>query len=92
MSNHIALTTNPNQHPVLVLDAGASFNDLQECAQQRLSAAKGLLLSLACMNISQASSTDLNNVADAAYLLLEDASDLFKAARNAAGRLEVTHG
>ncbi|MES2820125.1 MAG: hypothetical protein V4812_14195 [Pseudomonadota bacterium] len=92
MSNYIALTSNPNPHPVLVLDASASFSDLQESAQQRLSAAKGLLLSLACMSITHASTNDLNNVADAAYLLLEDASDLFKAAGTAAVRREVPHG
>lgn len=86
MSNLIALTTNPSKTAVMLLDASQPYIDLQECAEQRLSAAKGLLYSLACITISHADAKDVNNLADAAYLLLEDANDLFKAARHAALR------
>jgi hypothetical protein len=86
MINLVPLTSNPTNIPVLLLDAHAPFLDLQECAEQRLCAAKGLLFSLSCMGINRADAKDVSHIAEAAYVLLEDASDLFKAARNAAQR------
>ena len=86
MSNLIPLTTNPSKTSVLLLDAGTPYLDLQECAEQRLCAAKGLMFSLSCMSINHADAKDVSRIADAAYVLLEDATDLFSAARNAALR------
>lgn len=86
MTDLLPLTSNPSNSPVLLVDKSRCFLDLQECADQRLSAARGLMHSLACMNIGLADAKDLTNVADAVCLLLEDASDLFKAAGEAARR------
>lgn len=86
MNKLIPLTTNPSHNPVLLIDTSAAYIDIQEYAEQRLCAAKALLFSLSCMGINRADAKDVNGIADAAYLLLEDASDLFNAARKAAGR------
>lgn len=91
MINLVPLTSNPTNTPVLLLDASTPFVDLQECAEQRLCAAKGLLFSLSCMGINQADAKDVSRIADAAYVLLEDATDLFNAARKAALREGVRH-
>ncbi|MCY1276075.1 hypothetical protein D9M68_310480 [compost metagenome] len=80
------LTSNPTEGPVLLLDASRPYLDLQESAETRLSAVRGLMHSLACMTLDHASAQDLSNVATAAALLLDDACDLFKAARQAAQR------
>ncbi|MCY1465259.1 hypothetical protein D9M71_833810 [compost metagenome] len=85
-SRFIPLSENAIQAPVLLLDTGASYADLQDCAEQRLHAAKGLLLSVTRMQIEIAESRDLVCLANAAHLLLSDASDLFAAARKAALR------
>ncbi|MNF01343.1 hypothetical protein D3C80_2003210 [compost metagenome] len=85
-SRFIPLSENAIQAPVLLLDASADYLDLQDCAEQRLHAAKSLLLSLSCMQIDFAESRDLVSVANVAHLLLADASDLFTAARKAALR------
>ena len=81
------LTSNPTKNsPVLLIATGRSYLDLQECAEQRLSAVRGLMHSLSCMKLDHASAQDLSNVAEAAALLLDDANDLFKAAGAAAKR------
>ena len=85
-SRFIPLSENAAQAPVLLLDASAAYLDLQDCAEQRLHAAKNLLLSISCMQIDIAESRDLVCLANAAHLLLSDASDLFSAARKAALR------
>ena len=92
MNKLIPLTTNPSHAPVLLIDTNASYIDIQEYAEQRLCAAKGLLFSLSCMSISRADAKDVSGIADAAYLLLADASDLFNAARKAAVAEGVRHG
>jgi hypothetical protein len=81
MNTLIPLTNNPSNTPVLLIDSTASYLDLEACADRRLSAAKGLLDSLAHMKLTDVEPKDLHHMADAAYLLLEDASDLFQAAR-----------
>ena len=86
MNKLTPLTTNPSQTPVLLIDTSAAYADIQEYAEQRLCAAKALLFSLSCMGINRTDAKDMNGIADAAYLLLEDASDLFNAARKAAER------
>lgn len=91
MDKLLPLTTNPTQTPVLLVDTNAPYRDLQECAEQRLSVAKGLLSSLASIKMTAAHADELGKFADAAYLLLEDASDLFKAAHNAAKREGAGH-
>lgn len=91
MANLAPLTTSPTNTPVLLVDTDASYLDLQECAEQRLHAAKGLLSSLASITITTAHADELSKFADAAHLLLEDASDLFKAAHRAAKREGAGH-
>lgn len=86
MNELLSLSSNPSSRPVLLLDASRPYLDLQDSAEQRLSAVRGLMLSLTCMNIGLADAKDVQNLVEAAYLLLEDASDLFKAARTAAVR------
>jgi hypothetical protein len=86
MTKLVPLTSNATDAPVLLLDAGRPYLELQEAAEQRLSTARGLLWSLSSMVITHADGKDVNLLADAAYLLVEDASDLFLAARQAALR------
>ncbi|MDH4557821.1 hypothetical protein E8F11_22060 [Pseudomonas sp. BN417] len=85
-SNLIPLTGNAGTTPVLLLDGSCAYIDLQECADMRLNAARGLLHSLATMAPGQADERDLVHFADAAQLLLADACDLLAAARKAARR------
>ncbi|MGV8887080.1 MAG: hypothetical protein ACOH2P_03235 [Pseudomonas sp.] len=92
MANFVPLTTNPTDTPVLLVNTSAPYRDLHQCAEQRLSVAKGLLSSLASITITTAHAEELSKFADAAYLLLEDASDLFKAAHSAAKREGAGHG
>ncbi|MFZ6045673.1 hypothetical protein ACFW0H_06065 [Pseudomonas sp. CR3202] len=82
----VPLTGNAGTTPVLLLDGSCSYIDLQECADMRLNAARGLLHSLASMAPGQADERDLVHFADAAQLLLTDACDLLAAARKAARR------
>lgn len=91
MSNFVPLTTNIASHPVLLIDADSAYQDLQEFAEHRLAIAKGLLHSLSCMKLEQASGQDLNNMAEAAHLLVAEACDLFKAARRAQCRRGNSH-
>ncbi len=84
--NLIPLTANAGTTPVLLLDGACSYLDLQECADLRLNAARGLLHSLATMAPGQADERDLVHFAEAAQLLLTDACDLLAAARKAAHR------
>lgn len=86
MSKFIPLTTAPSETAVLLIDATAAYLDLEACADRRMHAAKGLLYSLAHMSFTDVEPKDLHNLADAAYLLLEDAGELFQAARHAAVR------
>ncbi|MDH4873587.1 hypothetical protein [Pseudomonas sp. BN515] len=82
----IPLTGNAGKAPVLLLDGNCSYNDLQDCADMRLSAAKDMLRSLSLLDSSEADGRDLQNFAHAAAVLLEDASDLLAAARQAVRR------
>lgn len=87
MSNYRPLTSNPNKDAAaLLIDAGQPFAVLDECAEHRLYVAKNLLNSLACMKPSSTDAHDVSNIAEAAYLLIEDAYDLMRAARVAAVR------
>jgi hypothetical protein len=80
----IPLTGNAGSTPVLLLDASCSAIDLQDCADRRLNAARGLLRSLASLESPEAEGSDLLHFADAAHLLLTDACDLLAAARREA--------
>ncbi|HEY0286419.1 MAG TPA: hypothetical protein VGC62_05330 [Pseudomonas sp.] len=91
MRKFIPLTATPCENAVLLIDAAASYLDLEACADQRLQAAKGLLYSLAHMGFTDVEPKDLHNLTDAAYLLLEDASELFQVARSAAVRGGAVH-
>ncbi|AOE84646.1 hypothetical protein [Pseudomonas sp. TCU-HL1] len=86
MTKLVPLTTNATDAPVLLIDANRPYLELQEAAEQRLSTARDLLWSLSSMVITHADGKDVSRVADAAYVLLEDASDLFQAARKASLR------
>ncbi|WP_052493768.1 MULTISPECIES: hypothetical protein [Pseudomonas] len=86
MTDLMPLSSNPGSAPVLLIDTSRSYIDLQESAEQRLSAVRGLLQSLALMNITLADANDLRYLSEAAYLLTEDAYDLAKAAHHAALR------
>ena len=86
MTDFIPLSSNPTNAAVLLVDTSHRYLDLQECAEQRLSALQGLLHSLAAMNIGLADAKDICNLSEAASLLAEDALDLLKAARTAAMR------
>lgn len=91
MSELIALRANPSPNPVLLLDSSQPFAALSECADVRLSAAYGLVDSLTCMTMRDATSQDLLHVAEAVRVLLADASDLYRAARSAALREGVAN-
>ncbi|WP_052659152.1 hypothetical protein [Pseudomonas sp. LFM046] len=82
----IPLTGNARRTPVLLLDGSCSSLDLQECADLRLNAARGLLQSLASIEPGYADERDLVHFAQAAELLLTDACDLLLAARTAMRR------
>ncbi|MCW2295060.1 hypothetical protein M2262_005110 [Pseudomonas sp. BIGb0408] len=86
MTDFLPLSSNPTSTPVLLIDTRCSYIDLQESAEQRLSAVRGLLRSLAVMNITLADASDLRYLSEAAHLLTEDACDLIKAAHQAAMR------
>ncbi|MFZ6045681.1 hypothetical protein ACFW0H_06105 [Pseudomonas sp. CR3202] len=86
MTKLVPLTSNATNAPVLLIDASRPYLELQESAEQRLSTARNLLWSLSTMVITHADGRDVNHLADAAYLLVEDASDLLQAARQAALR------
>ncbi|MCO6056003.1 hypothetical protein NG726_04885 [Pseudomonas sp. MOB-449] len=85
-STLIPLTANAGVTPALLLDGSCSYADLQDCADMRLNAARGLLHSLATMAPGEVDGRDLTHIADAAQLLLTDACDLLAAARKAARR------
>lgn len=82
----IPLTANAGITPVLLLDGNRACVELQDCADMRLNAARGLLHSLASMTPGDVDGRDLMHIADAAQLLLTDACDLVAAARKAARR------
>lgn len=82
----IPLTGNATDTPVLLLDTRCSYIDLQECADMRLNAVRGLLRSLSTMEPGYADHRDLVNVTQAAEILLTDAYDLLAAARQAVHR------
>ncbi|KIP96621.1 MULTISPECIES: hypothetical protein [Pseudomonas] len=86
MPDLIPLSSNPSSTPVLLVDTSRSYIDLQECAEQRLNAVRGLLYSLAVMNVTLADASDLRNISEVAHLLTEDACDLARAAHQAAMR------
>ncbi|MCY1556829.1 hypothetical protein D9M68_936210 [compost metagenome] len=85
-SHLIPLTANAGLAPVLLLDGNCTYNELQDCADMRLHAAKDLLRSLSLLESVEAEGRDLQHFAHAAAMLLEDACDLAAAARQAARR------
>lgn len=91
MTKLMPLTANTSSTPVLLIDMSSSYSDLVEGAEYRLDVAKELMHSVASLSPRQGSAQDLSSVANAAYLLLEDASDLFKAARKVALFQESRH-
>ncbi|MCW2291799.1 MULTISPECIES: hypothetical protein [Pseudomonas] len=86
MTNLLPLSSNPTTTAVMLIDSNCSYMDLQESVEQRLRAVRGLLHSLAAMNITQADALDVQHISEAAYLLSADAWDLVRAAHKAAVR------
>ncbi|RKR03549.1 hypothetical protein C7446_2074 [Kushneria sinocarnis] len=99
--NDIPLSTNiRHDSPVLVIRGDADFQNLHDCAARRLTAAKEMLFSIASVGIERAVAAegrDLASIANAAYLLLEDADDMLLAighahTREVADAREVRRG
>ncbi len=63
----------------LLINTRASSLDLFACADRRFRAVKSLMRSLSYMDVRTAESADLNSVAEAAYLLLQEGCDLMGA-------------
>ncbi|GAC1034395.1 hypothetical protein thsps21_52240 [Pseudomonas sp. No.21] len=84
----VPLTANAGNTPVLLLDGSQPYIELQDCAEMRLSAARGLMRGLASLSPRQADDLDLDLVGmvHAAHVLLTDACDLVAAAHLAARR------
>jgi hypothetical protein len=88
--NHLKpLSAHSTNDPVLFINTQAARADLTENAERRLGSAKDLMHALCCMTIKNGADGDtINAIADATYLLLSDAQDLFRAATaNTGGKL-----
>lgn len=82
MSHLTPLTYLLGDEPVLVIDETCSAEALQDNAEARLEAARGMLETIASLDVAeQLHRHDLANVAQAAQILAADASDLYGAAR-----------
>ena len=71
------LSSNAIDNPVLFLNTDAPRLEILDAANLRLSAAKDLIGTIACMTIQDAPDNALVTVCQAAHLLLSDARDLF---------------
>lgn len=88
MSQFTPLTYQLGDEPALVIDETCSAEALHDNAEARLEAARGMLETIASLEVAtQLHRHDLANVAQAAQILAADASDLYRAARTAG-----THG
>jgi hypothetical protein len=74
-----ALTASPTVNPVMFFDRAAKTLDLVDTATYRLGAAQKLLELTATCRLRDSDDQALAAVSEAAYLLLSDGYDLFKA-------------
>ncbi|MGL6158956.1 hypothetical protein [Microbulbifer sp.] len=74
-----ALTAHPTADPVIFFDRSAKPLDILDTANHRLGAAQRLLELTASDDVQSADSRALSVVSEAAYLLLSDGYDLFRA-------------
>ncbi|MBB3063708.1 hypothetical protein [Microbulbifer rhizosphaerae] len=74
-----ALTAHPTVDPVIFFDRSAKPMDLLDTANHRLGAAQRLLELTASHDLEGADHRALGVVSEAAYLLLSDGYDLFRA-------------
>lgn len=87
------LTYRLGEEPVLAVDESCSADALQDNAEARLEAARGLLETIASLDVAyQLPGHDLANVAQAAQILTADAADLYRASHQAAKRLTSSTG
>jgi len=61
---------------ILHFDATTALPDLAACAGKRINAGKELLKSMTCIHLNDADSQDLAGVCNAAYMLIEDGSQM----------------
>lgn len=83
------LTMQPTATPVLRIDLACDSNDLHDEGMFRLIAAKQMLETVGCLPVHRDSTThphDAGNIAQAAQILLSDATDLVEAAHSRAQR------
>ncbi|NBA94046.1 hypothetical protein [Pseudomonas sp. R5(2019)] len=67
--------------PVMLINPDASLQDLLAYTDLRIKTTKELMISLSCLNTSAMECRDVSAVADVAYLLLQDGSEVLDAAR-----------
>jgi len=79
MPNYTPLDSNISCDPVFFLNADAEACELFETATQRIQAARNLLNSVTCLSTELAEGADLQNVASAAHVLLQDGCDALQA-------------
>lgn len=87
MNQFTPLTYQLGNEPVLVIDSTCSADSLQDNAEARLEAARGMLETIANLEVAtHLHCHDLANVAQAAQILAADAADLYRAAQTAGKR------
>ncbi|WP_191223800.1 hypothetical protein [Billgrantia desiderata] len=87
MTMYAPMTYRLGDEPVIVIDEGCSANALYDNAEARLEAARGMLETIASLDVSQhVHRHDLSNIAQAAQILAADAADLYRAAHTATKR------
>lgn len=87
MSQLTPLTYQLGDEPALVIDEACSAEALQDNAEARLEAARGMLETIASLEVAtHLHRHDLANVAQAAQILAADAADLYRAAHTAGKR------
>lgn len=88
------LTMQPTATPVLHIDLACESGDLHDEGMFRLIAAKQMLETIGCLPVHRDGTThphDAGNIAQAAQILLSDATDLIEAAHDCAQR-EIEQG
>ncbi len=79
MPNYAPLESNISCDPVFFLNADADAHELFEAATQRIQTARNLLNSITCLSTELAEGADLQHVASAAHVLLQDGCDALEA-------------
>ncbi|WP_046080016.1 hypothetical protein [Halomonas sp. HG01] len=77
------MTYQLGEEPALVIDEACSADALYDNAEARLEAARGMLETIASLQVATSlQHHDLANVAQAAQILAADAADLFRASHH----------